>query len=41
LFSTTICWPRSSLNRGASMRPTMSVGPPAAKAMIMRIGLSG
>ena len=30
-----------SLSRGASMRATMSVGPPAEKAMTMRIGLSG
>jgi len=41
LFSTTTCWPRISETRGASRRPTTSVGPPAAKAMIMRIGLSG
>ena len=41
LLSTTICCPSTSPSRGASMRPTMSVGPPGAKAMTMRIGRSG
>ena len=29
-FSTTTCWPRSSLIRCAMMRPATSLGPPAA-----------
>src|SRR5262245_26485034 len=30
MFSTITCWPRSSLRRAAMMRPTVSIGPPAA-----------
>jgi len=31
------CWPRISEARCATMRPMMSVGPPAANGTIMRI----
>ncbi len=40
-FSTTTCWPRTSLMRCAMTRPSTSVGPPAANGMIILIGLVG
>src|SRR3981081_2293746 len=40
-FSITTCWPSTSLMRAPTMRPSTSVGPPAAKGMIMVTGRLG
>ena len=40
-FSITTCWPSSSLIRAPTMRPSTSVGPPAANGMIMVTGRVG
>src|SRR5439155_273740 len=39
MFSTTTCWPRISLIRCPIIRPSTSVGPPAANGIIIVIGL--
>src|SRR5262249_43528433 len=40
-FSTTTCWPSSSLMRCAMMRPMVSCGPPAANGMTIVTGRVG
>src|SRR5215471_7212849 len=41
LFSTTTCWPHILESFSASMRATISVGPPAATGTMTRTGLFG
>ena len=41
VFSTTTCWPRSSLIRTAMMRPMTSNVPPAANGTTMTIDREG
>src|SRR5690348_12064452 len=40
-FSITICWPRISAARAASVRPSTSTAPPAANGTTMVIGRLG
>ena len=40
-FSITICWPSVFDMLSATIRATMSVGPPAANGTIMVIGRAG
>jgi len=40
-FSTNTDWPHTSLNFCATMRPSVSMVPPAANAMMMRTERSG
>jgi hypothetical protein len=41
LFSMNTCWPHIAESLSASMRATVSVGPPAATGTMMRTGLLG
>src|SRR5262249_6538731 len=41
LFSMNTCWPHIAESLSASMRGTMSVGPPAATGTVMAPGLPG
>jgi len=41
LFSMTTCWPHIFESFSASMRATISVGPPAATGTMRRTGLFG
>ncbi len=41
MFSTTICWPRLSLTRGAMSRAATSTGPPAVNGTTMVTGRVG
>src|SRR5262249_23084288 len=41
LFSMNTCWPHIAESLSASMRATISVGPPAATGTMMRTGLVG
>src|SRR5262249_1609135 len=41
LFSTNTDWPQASPSFCATMRPSVSMVPPAANAMMMRTGRSG
>jgi hypothetical protein len=41
LFSMNTCWPHIAESLSASMRATVSVGPPAATGTMMRTALLG
>ncbi len=41
MLSTTSCWPSSSDIRGVMMRPTTSIGPPAANGTTIVTGRAG